>query len=508
MKFSKALILLCISLWLGKAQGQTARSYAVEESGPRSQRINIVLLSEGYTAANMPNFATHVNNVVNYLFTKEPWQQYRSYCNIYRIEIASSESGCDNGAGGGLKDTYFHSGFNTPSVPQLLTMTNTGVSRALSLLNTHVPEYDVVLVIVNDTKYGGSGGSIAVASIHSSSGGIAEHEFGHSFAGLADEYDFDYAVYTPKEMPNNTAQTTRSLIRWNSWIDSSTAIPTAEISANDNVVGLFEGSMYRTTGWYRPHNNSLMRSLSRPIGQVNREAFVLNYYSRVGLIDGNSPATTTRSVAGFEKLSFSVSPKSPSSGVALVITWRIDGQVVPGATSAAFLIDSDALGNGSHSVSASLRDPTTFVRNDPNNLLTQTISWPLTLSNQLPASLAEWRAHFGANDNANPSADGLVNLIKYALRLDPARPALPTERPSGTLTAIGGSRYLTLTVPRLTRRGDVDYIVEVSNDMLTWNTGSGYTMTLQDSETSLIVRDVAPIGSSARRFMRLKVREW
>ncbi len=87
------LIAAAAFLWLGPrglllAQGSTL--FAVEENGPRSERINLVFLSEGYTTADMPNFAAHVNAAVSFLFSKEPWQQYRSYCNVYRIEIAST----------------------------------------------------------------------------------------------------------------------------------------------------------------------------------------------------------------------------------------------------------------------------------------------------------------------------------------------------------------------------------------------------------------------------------
>lgn len=132
------LLLLLLLALCGALHAQTATLFTVEQNGSRAQRINLVFLSEGYTAADMPNFATHVNNAVNFLFAKEPWQQYRSYCNIYRIEIASNESGCDNGntsGANGTRDTYFSSGFNTPSVTQLLTLAGTGSSRAYTLLN-------------------------------------------------------------------------------------------------------------------------------------------------------------------------------------------------------------------------------------------------------------------------------------------------------------------------------------------------------------------------------------
>lgn len=491
------------------ADAQTSTLFTVEQNGPRAQRINIVFLSEGYTATDMPNFATHVNSAINFLFTKEPWQQYRSYCNVYRIEIASNQSGCDNGNTSGVngtRDTYFSSGFNTPTVSQLLTLAGTGNSRAYTLLNTHVPEYDVPVVIVNDTKYGGAGGSISVASINASSAAVVEHEIGHSFALLADEYDTEYLIYTPSEKPNNTAQTTRALIKWNHWIDASTPVPTPETAPYDSLVGLFEGSMYRTTGWYRPHNNSLMKNLNRPCGAVNREQFVLQYYSRVSPVEGSSPATANRNVTSYENLSFSVTPKVPSSGVALTTAWKIDGNVQSGATSTTFSTVSENIGNGTHTVSATVKDPTSFVRLDPSGLLDEVVTWNLTLSNQLPPNLAAWRVAYGS-DTGNPANDGLKNMVKYALGLDPALRALSAQQPAASLTPISGASHLTLTVPRRNKRTDVDYIVEVSSDLGTWNSGPGHTVIMQDDETTLVVRDAIALSAAPRRFIRLKVRE-
>lgn len=504
MRFGIFLLLMVLATHV---RGQTATLFTVQDNGSRAQRINIVFLSEGYTTADMPNFATHVNTAMNFLFTKEPWQQYRSYCNVYRIEIASNESGCDNGnASGvnGMRDTYFSSGFNTPSVAQLLTVPTVGLNRAFSLLNTHVPEYDVPVVIVNDTKYGGAGGSISVASVNASSAAVVEHEIGHSFAALADEYDTEYLIYTPGERANTTAQTTRNLIRWNHWIDGTTPVPTPETATYDSLAGLFEGSMYRTSGWYRPHNNSLMRSLHRPCGQINREQFVLQFYTRVSPVESYLPAATSTSVTSPSPLSFSVTPKVPSSGVNLQVTWKIDGVTQSGQTASSFGMLSDFIGNGSHTISATVKDPTTFVRLDPSGLLDETVTWTLNLSGQIPATLAAWRTTYGA-DAAVSSADRMPNLVKYALGLNAATAAPSAQLPGGSLTSVTDQSYLTLTVPRRMRRSDVNYVVQVSSDMGTWNSGAGHTVVVQDTETQLVVRDALPMTSLTKRFIRLAV---
>lgn len=501
-------LLICLLLFTTvQARAQTATLFTVQDNGSRAQRINIVFLSEGYTTADMPNFATHVNTAMNFLFTKEPWQQYRSYCNVYRIEIASNQSGCDNGNASGVngfRDTYFNTGFNTSSVPQLLTFGSGGLTKAFNLLNAHVPEYDVPVVLVNDTKYGGAGGGISVASVHSSSAAVVEHEIGHSFALLADEYDTEYLIYTPEEKANTTAQTTRSLIRWNHWIDATTPVPTPETATYDSLAGLFEGSMYRTSGWYRPHNDSLMKNLNRPCGQINREQFVLQFYTRVSPLEGFAPGTTSSSVTSPSPLSFSVTPKAPSSGVALQVTWKIDGVTQSGQTAASFGMLSDFIGNGTHTVSATVKDPTTFVRLDPSGLLDESVTWTLNLTGQIPATLAAWRTTYGA-DAAVSSADRMPNLVKYALGLNAATAAQPAQLPGGSLTSSSGQSYLTLTVPRRMRRSDVNYVVQVSSDLSTWNSGPGHTVVVQDTDTQLEVRDAQPMSSQTRRFIRLGV---
>jgi len=172
-------LLLLLTLFIVSALHAQSPLKIVEENGSRGKRLNLVFLSEGYTSAEMGKFATDVNDAVNFLFTREPWIRYRSYCNIYRIEVASNQSGTDNGQSGGVRDTYFSTGFNTPLIEQLNTLAGTGSSRAYSLLNAHVPEYDIPIILINDPKYGGSGGPLALTTTDPTSAGILEHELGH-----------------------------------------------------------------------------------------------------------------------------------------------------------------------------------------------------------------------------------------------------------------------------------------------------------------------------------------
>jgi hypothetical protein len=225
------------------------------------------------------------------------------------------------------------------------------------------------------------------------------------------------------------------LIRWNHWIDATTPAPTPETATYDSLAGLFEGSMYRIAGWYRPHNRSVMRSLNYPCGQVNREQFALQYYSRVSPIDSFLPASTTATATSPSPLSFQVTPKSPSSGVALHVSWKIDGVLQSGQTASQFSKLSDFIGNGSHTVTATVVDPTSFVRLDPTGLLDETVTWNLTLSGQIPATLVNWRTTYGADASVN-SADQMPNLIKYALGLNANIPAMASQIPKAQGSSI------------------------------------------------------------------------
>ncbi len=487
--------------------GRAAELVAVEEHGSRAQHINLVYLSEGYTADDMPKFAADVDASVAFLFTKEPWQSYRSYCNIYRIEVVSNQRGCDNGDTGGpgvMRDTYFNTGFTEPGIPQYLAADAEGMNRAYDLLGQLLPEYDIPVMLVNDAKYGGTGGQMTVVSTHPLSSAIVEHELGHSLALLQDEYDVDYPQYTPFEAPNVTAQTDPGRLKWSDWVDWNTPLPTPASVDFDSVVGLFEGAMYRSKGWYRPHYNSLMRNLNRPCGAVNREQFVLHYYALVSPLDDWSPATTLQQVNTLEPLTFTVMPKVPDSGVALLVTWSIDNATQYDASAAVFTTYSDTLGNGIHIVTATVNDPTAFVRQDPDGLLKESVTWTLNVHNQPPNTIDGWRATYG-DDLANPMGDGLPNLMKYALGVLPNELARPDQYPAGSLTQDGGDSYLTLTVPRRAKHSDVASIVEVSDDMVTWHSDWGDTVVLRDDESTLVVSDTTPTSAAARRFIRFKV---
>ncbi|MFT4641907.1 MAG: hypothetical protein ACI8T1_005251 [Verrucomicrobiales bacterium] len=133
------------------------------------------------------------------------------------------------------------------------------------------------------------------------------------------------------------------------------------------------------------------------------------------------------------------------------------------------------------------------------------IGWQ-TITDELPSTLTEWRVAFG-DDTANPSGDGMNNLIKYAFGLDPMNAAKPDEVFYSTVESVlAEGRYLSLNIPRKLVRPGISYTVEASNDQVQWDSGSGHTVILEESPTMWRVRDaVAVEGAAPRRFLRFRV---
>jgi hypothetical protein len=127
--------------------------------------------------------------------------------------------------------------------------------------------------------------------------------------------------------------------------------------------------------------------------------------------------------------------------------------------------------------------------------------------------LQTWRAnHFGnpsnvgaGADTASPAGDGVPNLVKYALGLDPHTPAAASQLPSGSIQPDSGQNYLTLTTTYVAQAPDVTYAVEVSGDLRSWTSGPPFTVTLTNTATQLTVRDNVPFDSALMRFIHLRI---
>jgi hypothetical protein len=367
-------------------------------NGPVSNRFNIVMLSEGYTSNQLAQFATNASAALSAMLARAPYQEYSNYFNAFAISVASTDSGSDHPKYGIYRNTYFNSSFDLndalPTIPPNNFDANyaDGQEKVDALLQTYVPNCHLPILLINDPKPGGSDGTgdkTAIVSIGGVWANVLVHESGHVVAGLGDEYT-NASTAAAIERPNTTREINRTAIKWASWIDPATPVPTQPQGSYPSFIGLFEGANYQSTGWYRPKFDCAMNHLGVPFCEVCSEALVLSIYQKVRPVDQISPTNTVISVFSTQALNFNLVLLQPSTHT-LVVQWSTNGTAVVGATNSLLMVSPLSLGNGSHQVRAVVSDPTPLVRNDPAHLLSQTVTWTLNVSlSQLSIDSAAW----------------------------------------------------------------------------------------------------------------------
>jgi hypothetical protein len=251
-------------------------------------------------------------------------------------------------------------------------LSNDGITKAYELLARHVPDYDMVCVIVNDQTYGGTGGAIAVVTTNASAAISTVHEFGHSFFNLADEYSEAFTI-TPREMPNITADTVRERVKWNAWIDSVTPLPTPVEPRYTKSVGLFEGAMYQTSGWYRPMLNCMMRSLRHPFCKVCLESHIAKIYEFVSPIAGSYPERDTCTFNGENEMLLVKTVHLDTNTIS--VQWKVNGTLIINNSDTLKLLNI-SLQKGTNRVTAIVQDTTGDVRIPENlSLLKDSTCW-------------------------------------------------------------------------------------------------------------------------------------
>ena len=387
-------------------------------TGPTDRRVNIVFLSEGYRDVEMDQFGLDVEQVLDGLFSESPYAEYQYFFNAYAVEVPSMQSGTDHP--GTAPDcppempvfhnnTYFNSTFDYGGIHRALVAKN---SQAIyETLQDNMPEWDVAFIVVNTEYYGGTGGSYATISMDSASADIALHELGHSFAGLADEYD--YGGMTPYEGPNVTAETDREFIKWNSWIEETTPIPTPEIVTYSEVVGLFEGAVYQAIGWYRPKLDCKMKILGVPFCEVCKEQTVNSVYDLLHTpVDGYEPGQDSLTAVSGEILSFTVHAIKTVPNTIQVI-WTVDDE--PAAEGVDTLIlDTSSFEPGEYVVAVSVTDTTCLVRNAPPGEFTTENEWVVTIEENVTGADVP-RAHAAVLRQNYPNPFNPVTTISYLL---------------------------------------------------------------------------------------------
>ena len=214
--------------------------------------IHIAFLAEGYTDKEMDVFLKDARFAMESIFSYEPFKKYRQDFNVIAVEAPSAESGTSEPSKGIWKNTALHSHFDTFYSDRYLT--------TLHLKDMHNwlagTPYEHIIVLVNTSNYGGGGilNSYNLSMTHHPSfKPVVVHEFGHSFAGLADEYAYEeeaIPMYPHDIEPWEPNITTRVNFH-EKWEDMIGKV---------KGVWLFEGAGYSLKGVYRPCEDCRMRT--------------------------------------------------------------------------------------------------------------------------------------------------------------------------------------------------------------------------------------------------------
>jgi len=240
-------------------------SVDLEINGPVEEKVDILFLAEGYTAGEMDKFIEDARRSAGFIFSEEPFKSNRQQFNIRAVKSASRDSGTDIPGQGIWKNTVVNSSFYTFGIERYMTTMD---FKAVCDAAAFAP-YDQIYILVNTDKYGGGGiynhYSISAAD-NLQSRAVLIHEFGHGFAGLADEY-YNSAVayndYFPLDVePWNPNLTTLVDFesKWKNMIPEGVPVPTPADSSYSDVVGVYEGGGYVAKGVYRPMIDCRMHS--------------------------------------------------------------------------------------------------------------------------------------------------------------------------------------------------------------------------------------------------------
>jgi len=301
-------------------------------NGDPTHKVDLLILGDGYTAAEHETFIAKAAQLTEVLFSTSPFKERRSDFNVWAIAPATAISGVSRPSTHTYRDTPLAVTYDAfRSERYVLTTDNKSMRRIASSA-----PYDFVEIITNTDVYGGGGIYALYATVAANSewaNYVFVHEFGHHFAGLADEYYTSAVAYEAPETliepyePNVTALLDPDKLKWREWVDSDTPVPTpwpkeafdkhslaiqevrtqmrkddvpeSEMNAlfqsnqetvelmfskadYKNSVGAFEGANYQSTGMYRSELNCLMFTRTTRFCKVCSNALeqVIDGYSK------------------------------------------------------------------------------------------------------------------------------------------------------------------------------------------------------------------------------------
>ena len=297
----------------------------IQKMGEPEKKVDFLILGDGYTAAEAQKFEADARRLTEVLFATSPFKENRRRFNVWALCPPAAESGISRPSTGQYRDSPVGATYDAfGSERYVLTFDNHALRRVASFA-----PYEFIEVLVNGRTYGGGGIFnlySTVASDNAFSNYVFVHEFGHHFAGLADEYYTSAVSYGPSTErvepwePNVTALLDISTLKWRTLASpfaDVTPIPTPwnkeefekysrEIQARRvqlrkdkrpeeemealfkeelaheqemfkkekhfGQVGAFEGAMYEARGYYRPEVDCIMFSRTDHFCKVCKRA--------------------------------------------------------------------------------------------------------------------------------------------------------------------------------------------------------------------------------------------
>jgi len=382
-------------------------------NGDSTDKIDIVLLGDGYTSNQIsPSYYAHVDQFLAGFSSTAPFNSYTACFNIWRVDVVSNQSGADHPCNSIYVNTALDASYGPCEITRALTVNDSKAFEAAASVLDEGGDIDSIIVLVNDSEYGGTGGSVAVYSAGYTPSGttleIAMHEFGHTLGVLADEYEEAYTArgwfgscvssdgltyidgkdlgsgscsaliaaqpnvtaYNKNELIAVAAQQSSGYYKWSYWLGYE-------------GVDCYEGAMYCKYGLFRPLNICKMRELGRDFCPVCREKIIKRIFDSYdpNLIESFSPVPPTPDTVYNTQTTFSVTTPDVSS---IGSEWYLDGNST-GKTGFSFDFTGVPVGPGQHTLTAWVTDNSEWIR-VPGKIWSY-VSWKVVEGDTIPPTI-------------------------------------------------------------------------------------------------------------------------
>jgi hypothetical protein len=336
------------------------QGWAVENHGPPKNRVNYLILGDGYTEKTVETtLKSHIETMLERRFeheSGEPYGRYRKFVNICVMKAISQNDGIGNGT------TAFDGGNGGDRLAAV------NENKVNEYIKANVPasfEVDWKAVVLNQDKWENTGSYLMLWSgAHADAAGAALHEGGHGFHQLADEYGSQTGCGNQKascgaagkayQEVNTAGNCETTDEKWDLWLGTTQKGMKVPDQGATGVQGTWLGSRYVGEGQYRPSCNSMMNSLfgtnvNTSFNSVSREQIVFSIWRAVVPIDSTEPPEGTVSDPG----TLTVNVIDPE---VISVDWTVDGTTL---TNAGTTFSTASLASGTHTISAKAYDNAT-----------------------------------------------------------------------------------------------------------------------------------------------------